>query len=93
MASRFATAICAGVLTLAGLSAAAAQSHATAPASLPVATDIRLAGDDNQTRLIMDVTATIGLRAFTLADPYRVVIDIPQTVFQLPARPAKPGAG
>jgi N-acetylmuramoyl-L-alanine amidase len=93
VASRFATAICAGVLTLAGLSAAAAQSRATAPAALPVATDIRLAGDDRQTRLVMDVTATIGLRAFTLADPYRVVIDIPQTVFQLPAKAGDSGRG
>jgi N-acetylmuramoyl-L-alanine amidase len=93
VASRFATGFCAVLLTLAGLSAAAAQSRATAPASLPVATDIRLAGDDNQTRLIMDVTATIGLRAFTLADPYRVVIDIPQTVFQLPAKAGDSGRG
>jgi len=93
VAGRYATAICAVLLTLAGLSAAAAQSRATAPAALPVATDIRLAGDDNQTRLVMDVTATIGLRAFTLADPYRVIIDIPQTVFQLPAKAGDSGRG
>jgi N-acetylmuramoyl-L-alanine amidase len=93
VASRFATAICAGIVTLAGLSAAAAQSRATSPAALPVATEIRLAGDDSQTRLIMDVTSTIGLRAFTLADPYRVIIDIPQTVFQLPAKTGDTGRG
>ena len=93
MASRFATAICAGVLTLVGLSAAAAQSRAAAPAAFPVATDIRIAGDDSQTRLVMDLTASIGLRAFTLADPYRVVIDIPQTVFQLPAKAGDTGRG
>ncbi|MFN3349144.1 AMIN domain-containing protein, partial [Pseudorhodoplanes sp.] len=86
MAGRFATAICAGLLTLAGFSQAMAQGRATAPAALPVATDIRLAGDDSQTRLVMDVTASIGVRAFTLADPYRVVVDIPQTVFQLPPK-------
>ncbi len=72
---------------------AQAQSRATAPASLPVATDVRVAGDDTQTRLVMDVTATIGLRAFTLADPYRVVVDIPQTVFQLPAKAGERGRG
>jgi N-acetylmuramoyl-L-alanine amidase len=93
LASRFATAICAGFVTLAGLVAAQAQSRATAPASLPVATDIRLAGDDNQTRLVMDVTATIGVRAFTLADPYRIVVDIPQTIFQLPAKTGETGRG
>jgi N-acetylmuramoyl-L-alanine amidase len=83
----------AAALTLCGPVCALAQSRATAPASLPVATDIRLAGDDSQTRLVMDVTATIGLRAFTLADPYRVVIDIPQTVFQLPPRAGESGRG
>jgi N-acetylmuramoyl-L-alanine amidase len=81
------------LLTLAGLSAAAAQSRATAPAALPVATEVRLAGDDKETRLVMDVTRTLGVRAFTLADPYRVVIDIPQTVFQLPPASGATGRG
>jgi N-acetylmuramoyl-L-alanine amidase len=85
--------VAAAALTLCGAMAALAQSRATAPASLPVATDIRLAGDERATRLVMDVTATIGVRAFTLADPYRVVIDIPQTVFQLPAKAGEAGRG
>jgi N-acetylmuramoyl-L-alanine amidase len=72
---------------------ALAQSRATAPSALPVATDIRLAGDERDTRLVVDLTATIGLRAFTLADPYRVVIDIPQTVFQLPPKAGETGRG
>lgn len=80
-------------LTLCGAGSASAQSRATAPASLPVATDIRLAGDDQSTRLIMDVTSAIGVRAFTLADPYRVVVDIPQTVFQLPPKAGDAGRG
>ena len=83
----------AAALMLCGLVPALAQSRATAPAALPVATDIRLAGDDKQTRLVMDLTATIGLRAFTLADPYRVVVDIPQTVFQLPSKAGETGRG
>ncbi len=85
MASRFATGFVTAMLLLAGLSAAAAQSRVPTPAAFPVATDIRLAGDDKDTRLVMDVTQSIGVRAFTLADPYRVVVDLPQTVFQLPA--------
>ncbi len=93
MSSRFATALFAAISVLAGLAAAQAQSRATAPAALPVATDVRLAGDDKETRLIMDVTRTLGIRAFTLADPYRVVIDIPQTVFQLPAKAGETGRG
>jgi N-acetylmuramoyl-L-alanine amidase len=93
LSSRFATALFAAIFVLAGLAAAQAQSRATAPAALPVATDVRLAGDDKETRLIMDVTRTLGIRAFTLADPYRVVIDIPQTVFQLPAKAGETGRG
>jgi N-acetylmuramoyl-L-alanine amidase len=57
------------------------------PADLfPVATDARLGGDNSRTRLIMDLSRTIDVAAFTLADPYRVVVDLPQVTFQLPAK-------
>ena len=50
MANRFATGLFAGILTVAGLSGAAAQGRAP---SLPVATDIRIAGDGNiQVRIV-----------------------------------------
>ena len=91
--SRLATGVFAAICVLAASSAALAQSRATAPAALPVATEIRLAGDDKETRLVMDVTQALGVRAFTLADPYRVVIDIPQTVFQLPPASGSTGRG
>jgi N-acetylmuramoyl-L-alanine amidase len=61
--------------------------------SLPVATDVRLGGDEAQTRFVMDFSRKIDLRAFTLADPYRVVIDIPQVVFQLPPKTGDNGRG
>ncbi len=83
----------AALLILTGGASALAQSHAQAPAALPVATDIRVAGDDQSTRLIMDVTQNLGVRAFTLADPYRVVVDIPQTIFQLPPKSGDAGRG
>lgn len=59
-----------------------------AEASLPVASDIRIAGDEKQTRFILDLDRKVSVRAFTLADPYRVVIDMPQVAFHL-----DPGAG
>ena len=68
--------------------AALAQS-----AAYPIATDVRLAGDLTQTRLIMDLSRKIELHAFTLADPYRVVIDIPQVVFRLPQKAGDSGRG
>jgi N-acetylmuramoyl-L-alanine amidase len=61
--------------------------------SYPFATDVRLAGDLAQTRLIMDLSRKIELHAFTLADPYRVVVDIPQVVFRLPAKAGESGRG
>jgi N-acetylmuramoyl-L-alanine amidase len=51
----------------------------------PVASDVRIAGDEKQTRFILDLDKKIPLRAFALADPYRVVVDIPQVSFQLEA--------
>jgi N-acetylmuramoyl-L-alanine amidase len=49
-----------------------------------IATDAHLSGDDRQTRLTIDLSRKIEMRAFTLAEPYRAVIEIPQVNFQLP---------
>jgi N-acetylmuramoyl-L-alanine amidase len=78
--------------------AAFAGEPATAPSGLasdspPVATDARLGGDESQTRFVMDVSRKIDPHAFTLADPYRVVIDIPQVTFQLPPKTGESGRG
>jgi len=76
--------------------AAAGPSDRASPASagsLPVATETRLAGDDARTRFIIDVSHTISLTAFTLADPYRVVIDLPQVAFQFPPKTGESGRG
>jgi N-acetylmuramoyl-L-alanine amidase len=52
-----------------------------------------LAGDTKQTRFILDLDKTIQFRAFTLADPYRVVVDIPQVTFQLAPGTGNTGRG
>jgi N-acetylmuramoyl-L-alanine amidase len=71
-----------------------AQSPGTVAASgFPIASDARLAGDAKQTRFVLDLDKTIQFRAFTLADPYRVVVDIPQVNFQLPAGSGAAGRG
>jgi N-acetylmuramoyl-L-alanine amidase len=59
----------------------------------PVASDARLAGDAKQTRFILDLDTAIQFRAFTLADPYRVVVDIPQVNFQLATGTGTAGRG
>jgi N-acetylmuramoyl-L-alanine amidase len=62
-------------------------------AHFPVASDARLAGDGKQTRFVLDLDQTISFRAFPLADPYRVIVDVPQLSFQLPADIGTAGRG
>jgi N-acetylmuramoyl-L-alanine amidase len=74
----------------------AAEGEAPKPvaaSSFPIASDARLAGDARQTRFVLDLTRPIQFRAFALADPYRVVVDIPQVSFQLPAGVGTAGRG
>jgi N-acetylmuramoyl-L-alanine amidase len=59
----------------------------------PVASDARLAGDASQTRFVLDLDKTVPFRAFALADPYRVVVDVPQIDFELPAGTGTAGRG
>ncbi len=76
------------------IAAAAAERPSTAPTnSFPVATDARLGGDDAQTRFILDLSRKIDLHAFTLADPYRVVVDLPEVTFRLPPKTGEGGRG
>ncbi|GLR88242.1 N-acetylmuramoyl-L-alanine amidase [Bradyrhizobium iriomotense] len=76
------------------VAAAESQPQAAVPASnFPVVSAARLAGDSSQTRLILDLDQTITFRAFTLADPYRVVVDVPQINFQLPTGTGTAGRG
>ena len=50
-----------------------------------MASEVRIAGDDKRTRFILELDRKIDLRAFALANPNRIVVDIPQVTFQLPA--------
>ena len=54
---------------------------------------MRLGGDDTQTRVVVDLSEKIDIRAFTLANPYRVVIDMPQVTFQFPPKTGEVGRG
>jgi N-acetylmuramoyl-L-alanine amidase len=59
----------------------------------PVATDARVAGDAKHSRFVVDLSRKIDVRAFTLGDPFRVVVDLPQVTFQLPPRAGEQGRG
>ncbi len=81
------------IAVLLALAGAAPAAHAQGLDRYPAATDSRLGGDENQVRFVVDLTQKIELRAFTLADPYRVVVDIPQVTFKLPSRAGETGRG
>src|SRR5712691_4665862 len=97
MSVRASLALVFGALLL-GPAVAAERTGATPPQTrvtndFPVATEVRLGGDDSQTRLVIDLSHKIDIRAFTLANPYRVVVDMPQVTFQLPPRTGEAGRG
>ena len=81
-----------GLLLQAGAATAFSAERADGSA-YPVATDSRVGGDDAQTRFVMDFSRKVDLRVFTLADPYRVVIDLPQVTFNLPPKTGDIGRG
>ncbi|MDE5444061.1 AMIN domain-containing protein [Bradyrhizobium sp. CSA207] len=89
--------LCAAALPCADssrLSAAESPSQPTvAVTNFPIASAARLAGDGRQTRFILDLDQTVSFRAVTLADPYRVVVDVPQLNFQLPSGTGTGGRG
>jgi len=70
-----------------------APAAAAVAAPFPVASEARLAGDDRQTRFILDLDRKIPVAAFALADPYRVVLDVPQVRFDLAKGTGAEGRG
>lgn len=89
--------LCAAALLCSGATRVGAvddpPSGPIAAPNFPVASDVRLAGDAKQTRFVLDLDKSIQFRAFALADPYRVVVDLPQVSFQLPAAAGTAGRG
>ena len=89
--------VCAAALLCSRATAAgAAEDQSSAPiaaSNFPIASEARLAGDGKQTRFVLDLDKSIQFRAFALADPYRVVVDIPQVSFRLPAGTGTAGRG
>ena len=85
------------VLRSAFLALAAALCMGSGPrpvaAGQPVVTDLRVGENAKTTRLVLDLSDRVEFRVFTLADPYRVVIDLPAVGWRLPVRPLPEGRG
>ncbi len=90
-----ATGIALGVLGLlcAGVWARAETAPQASSGDFPVANDVRVGGDAKQTRFVVDLSQKVEIHPFTLPDPYRVVIDLPQMTFQFPERAGERGRG
>lgn len=58
-----------------------------------VATTARIAGDAMRTRFVVDLTSEVGFAVFPLADPHRIVIDLPQMRFALGPDAGRQGRG
>jgi N-acetylmuramoyl-L-alanine amidase len=66
----------------------------TAPTGKPVvATGARLIGDSERAQFLLTVSQVVRVNAFTLENPYRVVIDLPNVEFRLNPAVAQRGYG
>ena len=61
--------------------------------SKPLVSEIRAAENGAHTRLVLSLDRPVAFIVFPLADPYRVVIDLPEVGWQLPARALPAGIG
>jgi len=52
-----------------------------------VATDVRVGFDGARTRFVLDLSRVVDIRLFMLDAPYRVVLDMPEVGWRLPAKP------
>jgi N-acetylmuramoyl-L-alanine amidase len=93
VASALGVALLARPVAMAAEQGIAVRTLAAPTESAPVASDVRLGGDDKRTRFVLDLNRKIDIAAFTLADPYRVVVDLPQVAFNLPLHAGEHGRG
>lgn len=81
------------LICLTSLGSSIHSAHAQVTDQDPVALDSRVGGDETRTRFVVDIDRPVDFRVFILADPYRVIIDLPQTNFRLPPSRGSEGRG
>ncbi len=59
----------------------------------PVVVDARVIGDESRIRFVADMTQKTDMVVFTLADPYRIVVDLPEVRFAIPDDVGATGRG
>lgn len=81
------------ILMLAAILLAASPVRAADGQPSAVAKDARVGGDLTRTRFVADLSETVDFRAFLLADPYRVIVDLPEVKFLMPTGIGSAGKG
>jgi len=76
--------VLAAALTIAAIAFAADSSFAR---TTIVVTDVRIGDHDGKTRFVLDLNQAVPFSVFTLSDPYRVVVDLPEVGWRLPPKP------
>jgi N-acetylmuramoyl-L-alanine amidase len=72
---------------------ASAGRPAVQRASSPVAVAAALAGDAEKTQLVLTLSQEVPARVFLMERPDRVIVDLPEVNFQLPAEAGRRRAG
>ena len=58
-----------------------------------IVTDIRVGTHGSATRIVFELTKKVSFSTFMLANPYRIVIDLPEVGWRLPPRPLPAATG
>jgi len=80
-------------LAVAALSTLSYDAGAANGATSTVAKDAHLGGDLTRTRFVADLSETVDFRVFLLADPYRIIVDLPEVKFFMPSGVGGKGKG
>lgn len=68
-------------------------SVAEAVAATPEVIGARVAGDEDRTRFVLDMDTQVTPSISGLANPYRLILDLPEVTFSLPEDAGKSGRG
>lgn len=75
------------------LAVALATAVAAPAAAQPVVSDVRVGQHGKHTRFVLNLSNKVDFEIFTLADPYRIVIDFPEVAWRLDPAATQASAG
>lgn len=55
--------------------------------------DVRIGVHPDKTRMVIELSGKVPYRFFTLQDPYRIVVDLPEVEWKIPETPRSPSGG